>query len=94
MTKKKSSLFSRGYDESRQRIQKNPYYVRSCFNCDYYYQAVGDKEECCQNDDVLQYDMVVETNNIYCLKWRKDIPNEKSKNLFKQAKKTGRGVLD
>ena len=86
----KKPVFTRGYQESRERLNKNPYYTRSCFNCDYYYQASGDKEEMCQNDEVLQYDMVVDGNNIYCLKWKPSSSGSSQKSMFKR----GRSQLD
>ena len=90
--KKKKSMFTRGYSESRERLAKNPYYSRSCFNCAYYYQASGDKEEVCQNPDVLEFDMVVEANNIYCLKWKPNSSNKtEQQSMFK---KRGRALLD
>lgn len=85
-------VFTRGYKESRERLSKNPYYTRSCFNCVYYYQASGDKEEMCQNQDVLQYDMIVDGNNVYCLKWKQSSTNKtEQQSLFK---KSGRARLD
>lgn len=88
--KPKRPIFTRGYDECRERLEKNSYYSRSCFNCNSYYQAVGDKEECCQNTNVIEFDMVVSNNNIYCVHWE---PTKRRKNnLFK--KKTGRSILD
>ena len=84
-------VFTRGYSESRSRLSKNPYYTRSCFNCSYYYQAVGDKEEVCQNKDVLEYDMIVNGNNIYCLKWEQSSVNKtEQQKMFKR----GRSKLD
>lgn len=89
---KKKSLFTRGYNESRQRLAKNSYFTRSCFNCAYYEQAVGDKEEMCQNTSVLQYDMVVEENNVYCLKWTpSSVASTEKQDIFK---KVGRARLD
>lgn len=82
------SVFSRGYKECRDRLSKNSTFTRSCFNCDYYYQASGDKEEVCQNVEVLEYDMVVTSNNISCLKWKHE---NKKNSLFK---KRGRALLD
>ena len=41
----------------------------SCYNCDNFYQAVGDEEELCQDAGVLMYDMVITENNIYCSHW-------------------------
>lgn len=88
----KRPIFTRGYQESRERLANNSYYTRSCFNCAYYFQASGDKEEVCQNTEVLEYDMVVEGNNIYCLKWLPSSSNKtKQKSLFK---KNGRSRLD
>ena len=89
--KKKRPKFTRGYQESRERLEKNAYYSRSCFNCFDYYQASGDKEEMCQNPNVLQYDMVVTDNNIYCLQWRPSSSSKADKSLFK---KNGRSQLD
>lgn len=88
----KKPLFTRGYDESRKRMEKNSRFTRSCFNCAFYYLMHGDKEEMCQNSDVLEYDMIVEGNNVYCLKWQpaSKVETEQQK-LFK---KRGREVLD
>lgn len=84
-------IFTRGYQESRDRLAKNPYYTRSCFNCDCYYQASGDKEEMCQNPDVLEFDMVVTENNVYCVKWTPHLNKTEQQSLFK---KRGRSQLD
>lgn len=90
--KKKRPMFSRGYQVSREKLAKNPYFSRSCFNCAYYYQASGDKEEVCQNQEVLQFDMVVTDNNVYCVKWQ---PSSNSKTVQQQLfKKSGRARLD
>lgn len=90
--KKKKPLFTRGYKESRERLAKNSHFSRSCFNCADYYQASGDKEEVCQNPNVLQYDMVVSDNNIYCLKWRPSSSvKSEQQSLFK---KNGRARLE
>lgn len=87
----KRPMFTRGYKESRDRLSNNPYYTRSCFNCAYYYQASGDKEEVCQNDNVLKYDMVVNGNNVYCLKWKQSTINQtEQKAVFRR----GRPKLD
>ena len=85
---KKKHIFTRGYQESRERLAKNSFYTRSCFNCGHYYQASGDKEEVCQRSDVLEYDMVVNNNQIYCLKWEQCRPKETMFN------KVGRSRLD
>lgn len=88
---KKKPVFTRGYQVSRERLAKNPYYTRSCFNCAYYYQASGDKEEVCQNQDVLEFDMVVTDNNVYCVKWTPHITKTEQQSMFK---KHGRSQLD
>ena len=90
--KKSRPMFTRGYQESREKLANNPFYTRSCFNCAFYFQASGDKEEVCQNQDVLQYDMVVTNNNVYCLKWQPSSTNKtEQQSLFK---KSGRARLD
>ncbi len=90
MSKNKNSLFSKGYGAVRERIRSNSYYTRSCLNCTHYYQAVGDKEEACQNNSVLEYDIIVEGHTVYCTQW--EMNNRKENSLFK--KKTGRDKLD
>ena len=87
----KKSMFSRGYKECRERLSNNSYYSRSCFNCAYYYQASGDKEETCQNSEVLEYDMIVDGNNVYCLRWQQCSVSDEN-TLFR--KKRGRELLD
>lgn len=62
--------FSRGYGAVRERVSKGSVYTMSCYNCEYFYQDFGDKEEVCQNPNVLQYDMVVTPTNIYCNRWK------------------------
>lgn len=88
---KKRPILTRGYQESRERLQKNSYYTRSCFNCEYYYQASGDKEECCQNPNVIEFDMVVTDTNVYCVNWCQCKTNSKASQIFK---KNGRELLD
>lgn len=79
--------FTRGYKEVSDKLQQNSFYSRSCFNCAYYYQASGDKEEVCQNGEVLQYDMVVQGNNVYCLRWQASSVNKtKQKMMFKNGR--------
>lgn len=89
---KDKHIFTRGYKECRERLKGNPKYLMSCFNCFYYYLGVGDKEEQCQNDSVLNYDLVMEANNICCLRWKPcHQSTTKQQELFKRK---GRGVLD
>ena len=87
-------MFKRGYKECREKLSSNPSFSRSCFNCVYYYQAVGDKEEVCQNSEVLEYDMVVDANlnSVYCLKWTpSSVSRKKKEELFRRS---GRALLD
>ena len=58
-----------GYSEVSERINRNPKFLRTCENCKHYYQDNEDKEELCQNSEVLEYDMVVEENRVYCIRW-------------------------
>lgn len=85
-----NSLFSKGYSEIRQRMIKSCGYTMSCFNCKYYYQAVGDKEETCQNNSVLEYDMIVDGHRVYCTHWEMCSKDDEN-TLFK---KNGRSRLD
>ena len=80
-------IFKRGYGEVRQRVEKGSKYTMSCFNCEYYYQAVGDQTEVCQNPNVLKYDMVLTDTSIYCTQWelsRRTSPTKSVKGLFKR----------
>lgn len=77
------SLFTRGYGEIREKLSKRSRFTMSCFNCHYFYQAVGDKEEVCQNPDVLKYDMVVTETSIYCNRWEMTKRKQSAKSLFR-----------
>lgn len=90
--KQRRPIFTRGYSESREKVSKSAMFTRSCFNCDYFYQAVGDKEEVCQNTNVLKFDMVFDNNNMYCVHWTQSKRTKGETSLFK--KKLGRSVLD
>lgn len=81
----KSSRFSRGYGEVRQKISKKSKFTMSCYNCEHYYQDVGDKEEVCQNPDVLSYDMVVNENTVYCSRWEMVKRQSSAKSIFKRS---------
>jgi hypothetical protein len=77
--------FTKGFKEVRDKVQKGSKYIRSCYNCAHFYQAVGDDHEVCQNNSVLEYDMVVTENNIYCGLW-KPLDPIRTKALFKGKK--------
>lgn len=80
----KASLFTRGYGEVRQKVEKGSRFTMSCYNCDHFYQAVGDKEEVCQNPDVLKYDMVITETSIYCNRWELTKRKQSVKSMFKK----------
>lgn len=76
--------FSRGYKPVREKVSKGSKYTMSCYNCEYYYQELGDKEEMCQNPNVLKYDMVITQTSIYCNRWK--MCRRKSASTFKGGK--------
>lgn len=80
-----TALFSRGYSDVRERVSKNSRFTMSCYNCEYFYQAVGDTTEVCQNPDVLKYDMVVTESSIYCNRWKLCSRKQDVKSLFKKG---------
>lgn len=80
--------FSKGYKDSREKVKRSAKFTRSCFNCDYFYKTISDKEEVCQNPNVTQFDLVTEENNIFCCYWRQSERKEDSNSLFKGG--TGR----
>lgn len=63
-------MFDRGYKEVRATVNEHSKYVRTCENCKYFYQAIGDNDEVCQNDKVLQFDVIVDENRVYCHYWK------------------------
>lgn len=75
--------FSRGYKEVRDRVSKGSKYTMSCYNCDYFYQDFNDKEEVCQNPNVLKYDMVITSTSIYCNHWKMN--KRKGSTTFKRG---------
>lgn len=79
-------LFSRGYSDVRKKVEKGGRFTKSCYNCDFFYQAVGDKEEVCQNPDVLQYDMVVTKTSIFCNRWKISHREVSVKGMFKKKR--------
>ena len=82
--------YKRGYDTARERVKQHVKFVCSCFNCDYYYKGQGDVDETCQNPEVLQYDMVLEQNRVYCIQWqptqKRKKPLQKKQGLFSKKK--------
>ncbi len=75
--------FSRGYNEVREKLKNSPAFLMSCFNCAFYFSEDGEeKEECCQNKEVLKYDMIVNGHSVYCHFWKpshiKKLPHKKT----------------
>lgn len=62
------SIFGVGFSSISARAKKGKY-LASCFNCKYFYQDKGDSEELCQNQNVLEYDMIKTPTSIYCNYW-------------------------
>lgn len=86
--RKKPKKYSRGYEEVTRRILSKPSkFNMSCFNCQFFYQGVGDETEVCQNPSVLKYDMIITDNNIYCRFWKLIKKTNKNKGLFKKGTK-------
>ena len=79
----KKDVFNHGYNSVRAKVESGSVYLKSCYNCDYYYQAVGDKT-------VLRYDMVVTETSIYCNQW-KPCARSKSASSVKRLFKKNRG---
>ena len=78
--------FERGYSTLHAKMEKSAKFTMSCTNCDYYYQASGDKEEVCQHISVLEYDMVVDGGRIYCSMWRQLGHEEREEKRSKSSK--------
>lgn len=84
--------FSKGYKDSREKVKRSAKFTRSCFNCDYFYKTISDKEEVCQNPNVTQFDLVTEENNIFCCYWRQSERKEDSNSLFKGGTRRNRVI--
>lgn len=80
-------IFTRGYHDVRERVINGSRYTMSCYNCEFFYQAPGDREEVCQNPEVLQYDMVIQDNTIYCNRWELTHRGASMKGIFKKGVK-------
>ena len=85
--KVKKELFTKGYGSIQNKVAKRSKFVMSCYNCEYFYQAVGDKEEVCQNPEVLRYDMTITESNICCTKWKPCLRSQSVKSIFKKGSK-------
>ena len=75
--------FGKGFDAFREKSKYNKY-------CDYFYQAMGDSEDLCQNPNVLEYDLVHSERATYCLHWKPVTPKAGSqKTTFKSGVNIG-----
>lgn len=83
----KDKPFVKGYAPIRRILERGSRYTRSCYNCDFFYQAPGDDEEVCQNENVLKYDMVVTESGIYCNQWKLCARRTDAKSLFRKGGK-------
>lgn len=91
----KPKLTRRGFSDVHEKMSKSSKFIRSCYNCDSYFQAPGDKDECCQNPNVTQYDVAITENNICCSYWkpvqiRVQRGPKTVKELFMQRKQGGK----
>lgn len=68
--KKESPLITRGYKEVIEVMKKKAKFIRHCNSCHYFYKSKGDEEELCQNDSVLEYDIIVDGTTIFCHYWK------------------------
>ena len=78
--------FVRGYAPVRRILERGSKYTRSCYNCEYFYQAPGDDTEVCQNEQVLKFDMVITESSIYCHMWRLNARRTDAKSLFRKGR--------
>lgn len=83
----KDKPFVKGYAPIRRILERGSRYTRSCYNCDFFYQAPGDDEEVCQNESVLKYDMIVTESGIYCNQWKLCSRRTDAKTLFRKGGK-------
>ena len=67
--KKERPLYTRGYDELSEKIQKGAKFLSDCRNCDFYYLD-SEGEEVCNHPSVLPYDVVVDETRIFCAYWQ------------------------
>lgn len=61
---------TKGFKPIREKVVKSARYMRACDNCKYFYQTPEDEEEVCQNSNVLEYDICVDGNRVYCTFWK------------------------
>lgn len=91
--KKERPLYTRGYDELSERIQKGAKFLSDCRNCEFYYLD-SDNEEVCNHPSVLPYDIVVDETRIFCAYWQivKYIKKEENNNNEKSKQGTTKSI--
>ena len=67
---KSKNNITRGFKAVEDSLKKKSRYVKSCNNCHFYYAQKFEKEEYCQNDQVTQYDIVIEGSTCFCCYWK------------------------
>lgn len=91
-------MFERGYHVAREKVEQGSKYIRSCFNCAFCGQENGRGEDVCLNDDVTEYDVIVEGSLVYCTQWQpytKALKKSgKDSEIFKGGRKFGRAKLE
>lgn len=91
--KEDKPLFTRGYKELLEQQKKKARFIRHCNSCAFYFADKGEKEEYCQNTNVLSYDVVQEGSNIFCHYWKPcepkdlDVEEEESNDYLSRFKK-------
>lgn len=92
--KKERPLYTRGYDELSERIQKGAKFLSDCRNCEFYYLD-SDNEEVCNHPSVLPYDIVVDETRIFCAYWQivKYIKKEENDNEGTKHERIKRRVI-
>lgn len=73
-------MFTRGYKYVEESLRKKAKFVRHCNNCTFYYAKKFEKEEYCQNDQVTQYDIVINGSDCYCCYWQPPTVEKKERN--------------
>lgn len=76
---KERPLFTRGYKELAEVQKQKSKFIRHCNSCLFYYADKGEKEEYCQNEHVLPYDVVQDGSNISCHYWKPSTAKELAK---------------
>ena len=85
--------FERGYKIAREKTAKGSKFIRSCMNCVHFGRSGNSKHDKCLNNEVSQYDIIVEGNNVYCTLWTPYTKGLKDNSLFGKNR-GGRSILE